>query len=83
MPCGGESEDTAMTRVSLDPNERSAALTSRRVLSAAWLHDDGDGIGDVGDLRLGLPDAYRLDHDNIECCCERVRCCTGRPRQDA
>ncbi len=52
-------------------------------VAAARLHDDGDRVGDVGDLGLGLADADRLDHDDVERRRERVRGGTRRPRQPA
>ena len=108
MPLGGGSEETASTRVALEPSERSAALRSRRGahrdlaevglrhdehvgdlhdprlqelqhVAAAGLHDDGDRVGDVGDLGLGLADADRLDHDDVERRRERVRRARASP----
>ena len=35
-------------------------------VARAGLHDDGDGVGGLGDLGLGLADADGLDHDDVE-----------------
>ena len=35
-------------------------------VARAGLHDHGDGVGHVGDLRLALPDSDGLDHDDVE-----------------
>ena len=42
-------------------------------VAAAGLHHDGDGIGHLGDLGLGLPDADGLDDDDVERRGQRVR----------
>ena len=45
-------------------------------VAGARLDDDGDGVGGLGDLGLGLADADGLDHDDVE----RGGRAPGRPR---
>ena len=47
------------------------------------LHDDRDGVRDVGHLGLGLADADGLDHDHVERGRERRGGRSGRRRQPA
>ena len=44
---------------------------------------DGDGVGDLGDLGLGLPDADGLDDDDVERGGERLRGGARRGREAA
>ena len=49
---------------------------------AAGLHDDDDGVGDLGDVGLGLADADGLDHDHVERrrqCVAAAACARARP----
>ena len=45
-------------------------------VAAAGLDDDGDGVGGLGHLGLGLADAHGLDHHDVERGCE---CLGGGP----
>ena len=52
-------------------------------VAGAGLHDDRDGVGDLGDLGLGLADADGLDDDDVERGGERLRGRARRGRQAA
>ena len=52
-------------------------------VAAAGLHDHRDGVGGLGDVGLGLPDADGLDHDDVEGVRERLRRRAGRGREPA
>ncbi len=50
-------------------------------VAAAGLHDDGDGVGDVGDVGLGLAHADGLDDDHVERGGQRGGGGAGRARE--
>ena len=52
-------------------------------VARAGLDDDRDGVGGLGDLGLGLADADRLDHDDVERRRERLGGGAGRGREAA
>jgi hypothetical protein len=49
------------------------ALEELQDVARAGLHDHRDGVGDLGDVGLALPDAHRLDDDDVERRRERLR----------
>ena len=52
-------------------------------VARAGLDDDGDGVGGLGDVGLGLTDADGLDHDDVERVRERLRGGAGGRREPA
>ena len=52
-------------------------------VARAGLDDDGDGVGDVGHLGLGLAHADGLDHHDVEGRGQRLRGRAGRGREPA
>ena len=60
-----------------------AGLQELQGVAAAWLHDHGDGVGHVDDLRLGLADADGLDHHHVERRGQRLGRRASRPGQSS
>ena len=64
---------SALVTTSTSGTSMIPAFRNWRTSPAPGLDDDRDGVGRLGHLRLGLADADRLDHDDVEGGRERVR----------
>ena len=69
---------TSTSGTSMIPAFRNCSASPR-----AGLDDDGDGVGGLGDVGLGLADADGLDHDDVERVGQRLRGGAGGGREAA